>query len=260
MFGGKGGVGKSTLACALSVKLSQRGKTLLASLDPAHSLSGILKVPVGSDLVEVLPNLYAVELDAQTLAENYVRRVLKSLEELVSKSVLEGAKKFASLISSSPTSLETAIFDKLAELLPEYKYVVLDFAPTGQVLRFFNSLQMVDEWLDFLVKLAEKQREIDRFMGRERSLPKLLKERSEKIKLLVETLKTKGLLYAVAREEPLSLQEAEMLEKNGFIKTKRVINCSSSQDQDALKIPQVENPYGIENLQTFPIEGLLSLV
>jgi len=258
MFGGKGGVGKSTLACALALRLSEKGSTLLASLDPAHSLSGILGVSVGSEIVQVFPNLHAVEFDAQRIAEQYVTRVLKSLEETVSMSVLEGAKKFASLISSSPTSLETAVFDKLAELLSKYQYVVLDFAPTGQILRFFSSLQMVDEWLNFLVKLGEKQKEIDRFMGRERNLPDLLKERSEKIKFLVQTLKTKGLLYAVAKEEPLSIQEAEMLEKNGFIKTKRVTNCSLNEGP-GLRIPCVENPYGIENLRKFPIDELLDV-
>jgi arsenite-transporting ATPase len=57
-----------------------------------------------------------VEFDAQSLARCYVDRVLKGLEEVLSPSALEGAKRFASLISSSPTSLETAVFDKLSEL------------------------------------------------------------------------------------------------------------------------------------------------
>ncbi|WP_448587943.1 ArsA family ATPase [Thermocrinis sp.] len=257
IFGGKGGVGKSTLACALALRLSQKDKTLLASLDPAHSLSGILGIPIGSEIGEVLPNLYAVELDAQKLAQDYVKKVLKGLEETLSESVLKGARKFAEIISSSPTSLETAVFDKLAEIIPDYKYAVLDFAPTGQLLRFFSSLSVLDEWLGFLVKLSEKQEEIDRFMGRKRNLPRLLKERSEKVKFLVQTLKTKGLLYAVAREEPLSLQEAEVLEKSSPIRTRRVINCFQNLEGDLLKVPKVEKAYGVENLKKFPIDSLL---
>jgi arsenite-transporting ATPase len=180
------------------------------------------------------------------------------LEEVLSPSVLEGAKRFASLISSSPTSLETAVFDKLSELLPQYEYVVLDFAPTGQVLRFFDSLNLVQEWLEFLVQLSQRQEEIDRFMNRKRNLPQLLKERLQKVKFLAETLREKGLLFAVARQEPLALQEAQMLEKNNFIKTKIVINCPEEPTQE-LSIPKVEDPYGLENLKKIPIEKLALL-
>ncbi len=258
MFGGKGGVGKSTLACALALRLSEKGSTLLASLDPAHSLSGILKTSVGGCITQVLPQLHAVELDAQSLAQEYVERVLESLEDVLSPSALEGAKRFASLISSSPTSLETAVFDRLCELLPQYEYVVLDFAPTGQVLRFFGSLNLAQEWLEFLVRLSQRQEQIDRFMNRKRNLPQLLKERLQKVKLLSEILKEKGLLFAVAREEPLSLQEADTLEKNTFIKAKRVINCAEGETKE-LGIPKVEEPYGLENLKKIPIEKLASL-
>ncbi|MCS7285153.1 MAG: AAA family ATPase, partial [Hydrogenobacter thermophilus] len=66
-FGGKGGVGKSTLACATALRLSEKGKTLLVSIDPAHSLSGILKVKVGDDLVRINECLFAVELSAERL-------------------------------------------------------------------------------------------------------------------------------------------------------------------------------------------------
>jgi arsenite-transporting ATPase len=63
------------------------------------------------------------------------------------------------------------------------------------------------------------------------------------------------LLFAVARQEPLALQEAQMLEKNSFIKTERVINCAE-EATEGLSIPWVEDPYGIENLKKIPIEKL----
>lgn len=183
-FGGKGGVGKSTLACATALRLSQEGKTLLVSIDPAHSISGIFGFPVGSQLKEVSKNLYAVELEGERLVEEYAKRVLEAISDLT-PSVRRGLMAYAEYLRLSPTALETAMLDRLVDFIMEgYDYILVDSAPTGQLIRLFKSLQAVRGWFELLRRVAKERQKVEAFMGREDRLLKIVEERRKRLEFL----------------------------------------------------------------------------
>lgn len=257
LFGGKGGVGKSTLSCATALRLSERGRTILLSLDPAHSLRSILGV--SEDSIGVL-NI--VELNAEKLARDYTDSVLRNMEGFIHEKAYQGLKKLAQHISSSPTAVETAVLDKLSQIMREdYHYLVLDFAPTGQMLRLFKTFHLVKEWMDALLKLSKDREKVDRFMGRERDMTKILTERKEKVEFLIRTLKERGILFAIANEDRLSLEEAERLrEELSFMRCYTVINKWEKMEGNFLKVAHSQKPYGVEGLRELGIDHILSVV
>ncbi|MCS7263010.1 MAG: TRC40/GET3/ArsA family transport-energizing ATPase [Aquificaceae bacterium] len=259
-FGGKGGVGKSTLSCATALRLSERGKTLLVSVDPAHSLSGIWGVPIGETLKEIKEGLHAVEFSGEVLVEEYARRVIKAVGELV-PSVRSGMEEYVRYLKHSPTALETAVLDRLAELCNEYTYVVVDSAPTGQMLRLFDTLHMVEGWFDFLYRLSRERHRVEKFMGREDKLLELIESRRRKVQTLTNILKKKTVIFAVANEETLSFQESQTLaRKLKDFKVQIVLNKWRRMTWEGPLVPTVENPYGVEGLSKLEVSPLIELI
>lgn len=259
-FGGKGGVGKSTLSCAVALRLSERGKTLLLSVDPAHSLSGIMGVEIGEKGREIKKGLFALELQAEKLVEEYAGNVLSSIEELL-PSAKAGIREYVKYLKLSPTALETAILDKLVDLCGGYSYVVVDSAPTGQMLRLFNTAHMVKGWFEFLHRFARDRERLERFMGRDDRLLSLIESRKEKVKLLLRLLKEKAVIFAVANEEKLSLQEAETIKESlKDLRVYTVLNRWTKMDWKGVKVPLCENPYGVEGLLRLNVDELLEVL
>lgn len=150
-FTGKGGVGKTTLACATAVRLAQAGeRVLLVSTDPASNLSESLGVKVGPRAVFVpdLPGLSVLNVDPEGAAEDYRQRVLAPYEDKVSPEALETMREEL----SGACTVEIAAFDRFAGLLGHDEAegvdrVVFDTAPTGHTLRL---LELPRAWTNFL--------------------------------------------------------------------------------------------------------------
>jgi arsenite/tail-anchored protein-transporting ATPase len=160
-FGGKGGVGKTTLAAAYAIVSAESGaRTLLVSTDPAHSTADVLDRPLGAEPVEVLPRLHAMEIDPEAETDRYIRDVKDRVAEVTSPRLLREVEREIDVARVSPGAEEAALFDRFAELMQlagtEYDRVLFDTAPTGHTLRLLSLPELMTAWIEGLVGRRRK--------------------------------------------------------------------------------------------------------
>jgi arsenite-transporting ATPase len=150
-FTGKGGVGKTSLACASAIALADSGKrVLLISTDPASNLTDVLECPVNDKIRRVAgtENLFALNIDPESAAEDYRNRVIQPLSSAASA---EEINKIREDLSGACTT-EIASFDEFSRFISgeqednKFDTVVFDTAPTGHTLRL---LELPAAWSDF---------------------------------------------------------------------------------------------------------------
>lgn len=151
-FTGKGGVGKTSVACATALELAGRGlSVLLVSTDPASNIGQVFGITIGNTItpIEGIPRLFALEINPEQAAEAYRERIIAPVRGLLPDSELAG---IAESLSGSCTT-EIASFDEFTNLLTddtaygEYDHIVFDTAPTGHTIRL---LQLPGSWTHFL--------------------------------------------------------------------------------------------------------------
>lgn len=151
-FTGKGGVGKTSLACASAVHLADAGhNVLLISTDPASNLEQVLEAPVGPDVasVDTVPNLSAINIDPEAAATAYRERVIEPMMGVLPD---ETVAQVEEQLSGACTT-EIAAFDKFTQFLADseatapYDHIVFDTAPTGHTLRL---LELPAAWSNFI--------------------------------------------------------------------------------------------------------------
>jgi arsenite/tail-anchored protein-transporting ATPase len=168
-IGGKGGVGKTTVAAAMaSLHASAGQRTLLISTDPAHSTADLFDRPLGAEPIEVADHLDVVEIDAEAQADAYVESVRRDAHRLVAPAVRDTVDRHLDLARRGAGTLESALLDRLADLLaltPErYDRIVVDTAPTGHTLRLLAMPELVTGWIEGLVRQREKVQGVDRML------------------------------------------------------------------------------------------------
>lgn len=171
IFAGKGGVGKTTMACATAIRLAAEGRdVLLFSVDPAHSLSDCLDQPVGPIPTSISPRLEAMEIDAKAefrkLKEEY-RLELRGLVESLLPEVdpTYDREAMESILDLSPPGLdEIMAMTKVMEYLfaDRYNIVIIDSAPTGHLIRLLELPGLIDSWLKVFFSLLLKYKRIFR--------------------------------------------------------------------------------------------------
>lgn len=143
LFTGKGGVGKTSIACATALSLADAGKkVLLVSTDPASNLAEVLEAEVGitPKHIQRTDSLLAVNIDPEKAAHEYKERVVGPYRELLPQSAIQDIEEQL----SGACTLEIAAFDEFAKLLgapattSSFDHVIFDTAPTGHTLRLLE--------------------------------------------------------------------------------------------------------------------------
>lgn len=151
-FTGKGGVGKTSVACATAVRLADTGKrVLLVSTDPASNLDEVLGTPLTHHptAVSSIPNLFAMNLDPEKSAADYRERMVGPYRTMLPPAAIASMEEQF----SGSCTLEIAAFDEFSRLLgdanatAQFEHVIFDTAPTGHTLRL---LTLPSAWTGFM--------------------------------------------------------------------------------------------------------------
>lgn len=151
-FTGKGGVGKTSIACATAIRLAETGKrVLLVSTDPASNVGHVFGISIGNHITAIpaVPNLAALEIDPQAAAQAYRDRIVGPVRGVLPDTVVKGIEEQL----SGACTTEIAAFDEFTALLIDsaltknYDHIIFDTAPTGHTIRL---LQLPGAWSGFL--------------------------------------------------------------------------------------------------------------
>ncbi len=163
-FGGKGGVGKTILAGAAALWLAGQGKrTLLASTNPVHSLSGLLQRSVFGAPTAVTADLWAYEIDTKETIERKKREIREKIQWFLKfADISTKADDFVESATMNPAFEESAMFENMVDLMLEddYDVYVFDTAPTANARRLLGMSKVYSLWVDKMLKSREEARSL----------------------------------------------------------------------------------------------------
>ncbi len=237
-FTGKGGVGKTSIACSSALQLAGEGRrVLLVSTDPASNVGQVFGVKIGNQvtpLTHASPNMFALEIDPQAAAQAYRERMVAPVRGVLPEAVV---KSIEEQLSGACTT-EIAAFDEFTALLVEsertasYDHIIFDTAPTGHTIRL---LQLPGAWSGFL----DTSKGGGSCLGTLSGLEKQRTQYKSAVNALADPLRTR--LVLVARAQQATLREVarthEELASVGLLKQHLVINGvlpAGEVDQDEL--------------------------
>ncbi len=203
-FTGKGGVGKTSLACATAVRLADAGKkVLLVSTDPASNVGQVFNQPIGHQIVAIVqvPRLSALEVDPMAAAQAYRDRVLDPVRDSMPAEIVQSIEE---QLSGSCTT-EIAAFDEFTGLLTnpalrsDFDHIVFDTAPTGHTIRM---LELPGAWSGYLQNNPDAAANLGPLVG----LEKKQSQYADAVKALADPAQTR--LVLVARAQLSTLEEA----------------------------------------------------
>ncbi|HVW84584.1 MAG TPA: TRC40/GET3/ArsA family transport-energizing ATPase, partial [Bryobacteraceae bacterium] len=223
-FTGKGGVGKTSIACSTAIQLAERGKrVLLVSTDPASNVGQVFGVTIGNRITAVpgVDRLSALEIDPQAAAQAYRDRIVGPVRGVLPETVVKGIEEQL----SGACTTEIAAFDEFTGLLTDgtltagYDHIVFDTAPTGHTIRL---LQLPGAWSGFL----EEGKGDASCLGPLAGLEKQRDRYRQAVEALADPGRTR--LILVARAQQSTLREVsrthEELAKIGLSRQYLVVN------------------------------------
>jgi arsenite/tail-anchored protein-transporting ATPase len=161
-FGGKGGVGKTVMAATTAVHLARSGKrTLLASTNPVHSLSGALDQKVSGEptAIQGVDNLWALEIDTKDAIDRSKREIREKIQWFLKfAEISTKADEFVEAATMNPAFEESAMFENMVDLMfkGEYDVYVFDTAPTANARRLLGMSKVYGLWVEKMLKSREE--------------------------------------------------------------------------------------------------------
>lgn len=260
-FTGKGGVGKTSAACAVAVTLADLGKKImLVSTDPASNLQDVFDTELNNKGVKIkdVPNLTVANFSPEEAAAEYRESVIGPYRGKLPEAVLNNMEE---QLSGSCT-VEIAAFNEFSAMITdksvggEYDHIIFDTAPTGHTLRM---LQLPSAWSNFISESTHGASCLGQLAG--------LEDKKEMYKKAVETLadKEKTTLILVSRAEITPLKEAERASKelqdigvenqilivNGVLQECDDYLSKSIYDKQQNSLKDI--PEGLKDIKTFEI-------
>jgi len=171
MFGGKGGLGKTTFSAATGFWLAKRGyKVLVFSVDPQASLTDIFQKDIfGKGPVKIMENLWAQEVDADRHIKEYQNEIRQKILDMYGfEKVPDEIENYIQAASAEPAMEESAIFDAVVDIIQQgdYDYYIYDLVPLGHALYYLKMARIYDEWINKITKLREEMREYEEMVSR----------------------------------------------------------------------------------------------
>ncbi len=163
-YGGKGGLGKTTFSAATAYWLAKRGyKVLVFSVDPQASLSDIFERDIfGKGAVEIMPNLFAQEIDADQHIKEYQEEIRQKIRDMYGMDEIpEEIENYIQAAAAEPAMEESAIFDAVVDIVvgEEYDYYIYDLVPLGHALYYLSMASVYDDWIGKITALREEMQE-----------------------------------------------------------------------------------------------------
>ena len=233
MFGGKGGLGKTTFSAATAYYLAKQGKKVLVfSVDPQASLSDIFKQDIfGKGPTEIMPNLYAQEIDADKRVKAYQQEIRQKILDMYKmEKIPEEIESYIQAAAAEPAMEESAIFDEVVDIVVKggYDYYIYDLVPLGHALYYLSMASVYDSWIDNITGLRKQMREYDQVaavirrdkeeLDEDAILNELLyiKERINKSSRILTDKKMTAFFFVLTAEEMIisdTLKAAELFAK-----------------------------------------------
>jgi len=163
LFGGKGGVGKTTCAASTALYLAKNFKTLLISTDPAHSVADSLGLKIGDEIKEVegIKNLSALEISAEKALSKFKIEYEDEIKKIFDTSTYLDQEDIDSLLALPIPGIDEVMgFKTIVDLIEEAKFekYIVDTAPTGHALRLLTLPELLDDWIKVMAKMRWKYR------------------------------------------------------------------------------------------------------
>ena len=228
-FGGKGGVGKTTVSSAYAFKCATAGlDTLVVSTDPAHSTSDVFDQQFADEPAPVdgIDNLHAMEIDPDDEVERHLMETKRAMGDQVSPAMVNEIDRQIEMAHQTPGAHEAALFDRFVSVMRdnEYDRVVFDTSPTGGTLRLLSLPEFLEGWIDRLLykrkksidlyeKAAIGNNEPRRIMDGDPIVARL-EERKELFEFAGRTLRDRAAFFLVVNPDELSVNETSRAVEN----------------------------------------------